>query len=135
MSLIIEQDLDGQVLQLINDNRPRRRYLYFRFIISYLQAKKLQLADVTKKVEAKRFWPPEGAYLDKLTLKTLACCVSGSELPDDLTENTEDSINPARDSQIGMIMAADLQDDQPATVGPDRSPDVREALIQSIKQL
>ncbi|KAJ5578387.1 uncharacterized protein N7459_007351 [Penicillium hispanicum] len=130
------EDLDGRVLQFLNDNRPRRRYLYFRFIISYLQAKKLQLADVTEKVEAKRFWPSEGAYLHKSTLKTLARCVSGSELPDDLTENTfEDSTNPARDSQAGMIIAADLQDDQHATVGPDRSPDVREALIQSIKQL
>lgn len=136
MSLIIEQELDGRVLTFLNDNRPRRRYLYFRFIISYLQAKKLQLADVTEKVEAKRFWPSEGAYLHKSTLKTLARCVSGSELPGDLAENTfEDSINPARDGQAGMIIAADLQHDQLATVGPDQSPDVQEALIQSIKQL
>ena len=61
MSLIIEQDLDGQVLKFLNDNK-------------YLQAKKLQLADVTEKVEAKRFWPSEGAYLHKSTLKTLARC-------------------------------------------------------------
>ncbi|KAJ5172130.1 hypothetical protein N7492_004723 [Penicillium capsulatum] len=130
------KDLDGRVLQFLNDNRPCRRYLYFRFIISYLQAKKLQLTDVTEKVEAKRFWPSEGAYLHKSTLKILARCVSGCELPDDLTENTfEDSIDPARDNQAGMIMAADLQDDQPATVGPDQSPDPREALIESLKEL
>lgn len=74
--------------------------------------------------------------MHKSSLKTLARCVSGCELPDDLTENTfETSIDPARDSQARMVMAADLQDGQPAIKDSDQSPDVRGALIESMKRL
>lgn len=82
----------------------------------------MQLVDVTRKAEAKRFWPSEGAYLHKSTLKNLARGVSGCDLPNDLIEDNtfEISINPARDSQAGMVRVVDLHDSQPATVGPDQ---------------
>lgn len=96
----------------------------------------MQLTDVTEKVEAKRFWPSEGAYLHKSTLMTLARCVSGCDLPEDLVKyNTfEASINPARDCQAGMVIAADLQDRLPGTVDPDEGPGVRNALVEGMKQ-
>lgn len=83
-------------------------------------------------MEERISWPSERAYSHKSTLKTLAHCVSGRDLPDDLIEgNTlETSINPARDSQAGMIMAADLQDRQSATVDPDARSDVRDARLR-----
>lgn len=96
----------------------------------------MQLTNVTEKVEAKRFWPSEGAYLHKSTLTTLGRCVSGCDLPEDLVKNNtfEASINPARDSQAGMVIAADLQDRPPGTVDPDEGPDVRDALIECMTQ-
>jgi hypothetical protein len=105
-----------------------------RFIISYLWAKRRNLPDVDEKVAAKKFWPSGGAYLQKSTLQTLARCVSGCEIPDDLISNQtfEDSSDPARDVQAGMILAADVRD---SYRGPPEEPDLVGALSKTMKRL
>ncbi|KAJ5898882.1 hypothetical protein N7495_003626 [Penicillium taxi] len=105
------KDLDERELKFLNDNRPRRRYLYFRFIVSYLWAKR-QNSVVGHHVEAKKFWPSGGAYLQRSTLQSLARCVSGSEIPSHLISNQTFELpkDPGRDTQAGMILAADIRD-------------------------
>lgn len=80
--LMIIQDLNDRVLSFLSESRPQCRYLYFRFLLSYLKANRLELSDVTAKAEAQRFWPLSGEYLNKSALKTFARYVSGHELPD-----------------------------------------------------
>jgi hypothetical protein len=84
-------------------------------------------SDVVDKM-SRRFWPSAGEYLNKSTLKTLARCVSGCELPDEfVTDKTfEGSANESRDVQAGMILGADIR---------DTTPDCRDALIESMKRL
>ncbi|KAJ5901536.1 hypothetical protein N7495_002064 [Penicillium taxi] len=128
------KDLDGKALEFRNDNRPRRRYLYFRFIVSYLWQKRRQTANamniLAEKTDARKFWPSGGAYLQKSTLQTLARCISGCEIPNDLIENQtfDESSDPARDIQAGMVLAADVQDSHPA-------PSIMDALTSSMKHL
>ncbi|KAJ5939216.1 hypothetical protein N7466_002350, partial [Penicillium verhagenii] len=122
------KDLDGRVLKFLSDNRPRRRYLYFRFLISYLHAKRMDLGDTAEKVEARRFWPSSGEYLNRSTLRTLARCVSGCELPAQFVENkTFDDSDEISNTKAGMILGADIID----KVGTDD----RAALIESMKRL
>ncbi|KAJ5920094.1 hypothetical protein N7516_010952 [Penicillium verrucosum] len=126
--IIKVKHLDDRILSFLSENRPRRRYLYFRFLISYLHAKRMNLGDTTEKVEARRFWPSGGEYLNKSTLKTLARCVSGCELPDEFVTNKtfEGSAKESRNLQAGMILGADIR---------DTNPDDRGALIESMKRL
>ncbi|CAG8296522.1 unnamed protein product [Penicillium nalgiovense] len=101
-----------EALEFITNNRPRQRYLYFCFIIAYLNAKSRGANDaVARKVEATRFWPSGGEYLDRSTLVTLARCVSGSKLPESLKDNTIDSgDNSTRDADAGTVLGADVRD-------------------------
>ncbi|KAJ5888350.1 hypothetical protein N7495_008391 [Penicillium taxi] len=128
------RDLDGKVLIFRNDNRPRRRYLYFRFIVSYMWQKRRQTANsmdvLAEKTDARKFWPSGGSYLQKSTLQTLARCISGCEIPDDLIGNQtfDESSDPEKDVQAGMILAADFQD-------PRLAPSVMDALTASMKHL
>ncbi|KAJ5366625.1 hypothetical protein N7541_000566 [Penicillium brevicompactum] len=80
--IIRVKDLNDRVLSFLSESRPQCRYLYFRFLLSYLKAKRLELSDVTAKAEAQRSWPLSGEYLNKSALKTFARYVSGHELPD-----------------------------------------------------
>ncbi|KUM56717.1 hypothetical protein ACN42_g10485 [Penicillium freii] len=49
--IIKVKHLDDRILSFLSENRPRRRYLYFRFLISYLHAKRMNLGDTTEKVK------------------------------------------------------------------------------------
>ncbi|CAI7595202.1 unnamed protein product [Penicillium discolor] len=107
------KEIDNKALTFVSDNRPRRRYLYFCFIIAYLNAKSRGASDaVAKKVEATRFWPSAGEYLNRSTLVTLARCVSGSELPKSLVQDqTFDSGDTStRDADAGTVLGADIRD-------------------------
>lgn len=126
------------MLTFLNDNRPRRRYLFFRFVISYLNAKRKRLEFATNKIETRRFWPSGGEYIHKSTLNTLARCVSGHELPDHVVaENTfETSLNPSRDEAAGMIAASDFV--QSTSKGKGKavdSHDPREALFEGLNEM
>ncbi|CAG8378572.1 unnamed protein product [Penicillium salamii] len=56
------KDLDNSQLTFLSDQRPRRRYLYFRYIISYLHAK--QQNDESKKERSRQItlciWRSDG---------------------------------------------------------------------------
>ncbi|KAL4886714.1 hypothetical protein BJY04DRAFT_213469 [Aspergillus karnatakaensis] len=115
------EDIDGKELTFLTDNRPARRYLYFRFIISYLAAKKAGSRLVDSKVDATKFWPTMGRYLRKSTLVTLARCVSGCDLPPSLVDgktfdsDVADEIKAGDDA--GMTLALDLRGALTRTLG------------------
>ncbi|KAJ5143358.1 uncharacterized protein N7515_002145 [Penicillium bovifimosum] len=107
------KDIDDMPLTFLSDNRPRPRYLYFCFMLAYLNAKGRGASDaVAKKVEATRFWPCTGEYLNGSTLVTLARSVLGSELPEYLVQGkTFDSGDTStRDADAGTVLGADVRD-------------------------
>ncbi|KAI9369358.1 hypothetical protein BJX61DRAFT_536488 [Aspergillus egyptiacus] len=108
------EDIDKKELRFLGDHRPARRYLFFRFVISYLHAKASGNTVVSEKVNRKDFWPTIGRYLHKSTLVTLARCVSGTELPPSLVEGktfeSEGEGDQATGKDIGMLLGADLRD-------------------------
>ncbi|KAJ5290874.1 hypothetical protein N7478_000125 [Penicillium angulare] len=104
-------ELDNRELKFLNDNRPRRRYLYFRFIVSYLWSRRKD-PSISDHVDARKFWPSGGEYLHRSTLKTLARCVSGCDIPSSLIESQtfEKSNDSTKDEKAGMTLAADITD-------------------------
>lgn len=93
-------------------NRPARRFLYLRFIITYLYAKVNGNTSFTNSVESRRiFWASEGQYLHNSTLCSLARNISGLKLPESLASNTFDdtSISDREADSVGAALAADLR--------------------------
>ncbi|KAL8686324.1 MAG: hypothetical protein Q9218_007185 [Villophora microphyllina] len=81
-------DLDGKDLQFLTSNRPARRFLYCRFVITYLECKKTGNLDWVKRVDAKgTLWTTPGPYLRKSMLLALARKVSDHFLPAPLVED------------------------------------------------
>jgi hypothetical protein len=113
------QDLDGQELSFLNDNRPARRYLYFRYIISYLTARKEGNEEWTGDLEIRgTLWASPGKYLRKSLLRVLAKEVSDTVLPESLTEQTtfEEVVrnsprSPEEEETLGQSLAIRLQDE------------------------
>jgi hypothetical protein len=108
-SLTLFQDIDGKELQFLGENRPAKRYLYFRFIITYLNAKRSGFKLFTDQVEAKKnFFASPGSYLRKSTLLSLARNILGCELPpsifQDTTFETEDetSITDLEEREVSL---------------------------------
>lgn len=86
--LIFNQEYENKELKFPLSFRPARRYLYFRFIITYLHAKSAGNKEFTDSVEFKRsFWASGGQWLNGSTLMSLARNISGMELPDCIKEN------------------------------------------------
>ncbi|KAL3465565.1 hypothetical protein BJX64DRAFT_285496 [Aspergillus heterothallicus] len=105
------RDFDGKELRFLTDNRPARRFLYFRFIISYLHAKRNGSLAIQKKVDTKRFWPTMGRYLNNSTLVTLARCVSGCDLPASLVNGqTFESEDEVASEDAGLLLSVKLRD-------------------------
>ncbi|KAJ5475290.1 hypothetical protein N7539_008356 [Penicillium diatomitis] len=102
------QDLHNRPLTFLNNNRPRRRYLYFRFIMSYLNAKRQNVVNLSVPLETKQFWPSPGGYLHESTLKIMARSVSGCELPPPLIsgQTFKESDDPSQDDDAGNTLAA-----------------------------
>jgi hypothetical protein len=109
--LIQAQDVDGKELGFRGGNRPARRFLYFRFIISYLYAKRNGNLAIQTKVDKTRLWPASGRYLNKTTLATLALCVSGCELPESLVDGqTFEAENEEESENAGILLSERLQE-------------------------
>jgi len=108
------QDIDEKELAFLGDNRPARRYLFFRFVIFYLYTKASGNNTVNEKVNRHDFWPTMGRYLHRSTLVTLARCVSGTELPPSLLEmNTfepDEELDKRMGQDIGMLLGAELRE-------------------------
>lgn len=106
-----------------------------RFVISYLWSKRRNIPNLDEKVESRKFWPSEGAYLRRSTLQTLARAISGSVIPENLVENHtfESSDDPVKDICAGLILAGDLGAGHDSE---DREgPDLMDALTQTVKRL
>ncbi|CAG8923374.1 unnamed protein product [Penicillium salamii] len=136
-SIIRVRDLDNRPLGFRSENRPRRRYLYLRFLISYLWCKRNSVTCLDRKVQSKRFWPSGGSYLEKSTLQTLARCISGCEIPADLTaQNTFDrSSDPERNITTGMALAVDFMDLHQRQDKGSTGPELVDALTESMKRI
>jgi hypothetical protein len=121
------QDLDKKELTFVGDNRPARRYLFFRFVISYLHARISGNDTVSGKVNRNDFWPTMDRYLHRSTLVTLARCVSGIELPPSLLErNTfepDGELDKRRGEDIGMLLAADIRGNHISSIGVEEKDD------------
>ncbi|KAJ9306108.1 hypothetical protein DTO217A2_4408 [Paecilomyces variotii] len=116
------QDFDKKELVFLTENRPARRFLYFRFLITYLNAKKSENTAFTSTVEGRdQFWASPGEYLEKSTLKALARNISGLELPPTLLQHTFE--HAPKDE-----LAADY-------VGISLSSLLRDATVESTKEL
>ena len=84
------KDLDGKELQFLGKHRPAKRYLYFRFVMTYLNCQKEgSKMDWVEDVEAKgMMWPSPGPYLRQSMLIPLARKISDIYLPEAFYGNT-----------------------------------------------
>ena len=81
--------IDGKRLRFCNENRPARRYLYFRYIMAYIHASKEKFPDLRTKLPPGRIWAspnkPDG-YLRSSALQMLAIRIGDTPLPTDLVD-------------------------------------------------
>jgi hypothetical protein len=74
------QDLDGRELEFLG---ATRRFLYFRYIMTYLYYKKLGRIKWASQIEAHGYmWATPGRYLRQSMLQVLARQVSDHYLPE-----------------------------------------------------
>jgi hypothetical protein len=76
------------VLTFLNENRPRKRYLYLRYCIAILRGRKQGWKTVNQLPSAKIWASPNNptGYLRKSCLRAFACEVGDQDLPEDLVE-------------------------------------------------
>ncbi|PGH11473.1 hypothetical protein AJ79_04848 [Helicocarpus griseus UAMH5409] len=112
-------ELDNKPLTFhTNQNRPAARYLFFRFIMTYLQAKLSGNTAWTDKLAASSssydIWPVAGEYLEKATLQSLARNISGAELPPalyaGLTFEAEADVKAVADADCEIMLAMRLRE-------------------------
>lgn len=107
------QDLDGKRLEFLNASRPAKRFLYFRFIITYLNAKRQGNSFFTNIADSKQgFWASPGPYLRRSTLTSLARNISGCELPplllDGNTFEADDA--PAHEAEdMSLVVSSEMR--------------------------
>jgi hypothetical protein len=81
--------VDGRALTFLTPNRPARRYLYLRYVITYLHYQKLGDTARIEAVDAKGFlWATPGPYLRRTMLLSLARKISDRFLPEAFYETT-----------------------------------------------
>lgn len=106
------EEVDQKELKFLTLNRPARRFLYFRFVITYLHAKKAGYTAFTQSVENKKLlWASSGPYLHNSTLKSLARNITGIDLPPTLAENTFNApLSDAESDSLGTVLASELRE-------------------------
>ncbi|KAG0645443.1 hypothetical protein D0Z07_8664 [Hyphodiscus hymeniophilus] len=83
------RDIDGRALKFLTPNRPARRYLYLRYVFTFLHQQKLGNVDWLSRVEARGcIWATPGPYLRKSMLLTLARRISDQFLPEVFYDST-----------------------------------------------
>ena len=85
--IVTWNDIDGQRLKFRNENRPARRYLYFRYIMAYMHAVKSQYPNYKEKLPSGTIWASPGktdGYLRKSVLRALAERAGDVSLPQEL---------------------------------------------------
>lgn len=114
-----QQELHGRKLTFQNDNRPARRYLYFRYVMALMHAEYEKWEGYRDKVPPGRIWAspskPEG-YLRKSVLRGLARKVHDEDiLPEELVEagGFEDTDPPtgteAADQMAGLELGIEMR--------------------------
>ncbi|KAJ5378170.1 uncharacterized protein N7496_005579 [Penicillium cataractarum] len=84
------RDLNGKKLEFLTPNRPARRYLYFRFLTTYIHTKRKGFTAFTTQFEnSSDFWGTPGEYVEKSSLNLLAKNV-GIKLPRAVMQNAFD---------------------------------------------
>ncbi|CRG92559.1 Pc12g04220 [Talaromyces islandicus] len=106
------RDLDHQELEFKSETRPARRYLYFRFIITVIHAKRTGNEEFISQLQQKdKFWASPGRYLQRATIVALARNISGLDLPESIYNDTTfpDAISDQEAQDTAMILASDLR--------------------------
>ncbi|EFQ96806.1 hypothetical protein MGYG_08730 [Nannizzia gypsea CBS 118893] len=81
--------LHGKTLTFLGHNRPAKRYLYFRYVMTYLMLKDQGRLDWVQEVETGGcIWAAPGKYLHRSMLINLALRVSDHYLPEVFNKST-----------------------------------------------
>lgn len=103
--------MDEKKLEFLSPNRPARRYLYFRFIITYIHAKSQGNTAWAEKVESKKvLWASPGPYLEKSMLCSLARNISGLELPPVVYEGTTFDTGKPVENDDDLVLASRVRE-------------------------
>ena len=125
VSIVRWNDIDGQRLRFRNENRPARRYLYFRYVMAYFHARKSQYPDYTEKLPPGRMWASpgkEGGYLRESVLRAMAERIGDVTLPQELITagtfvDTEPESGREIDDRIATIeLSARIKSKEQGTV-------------------
>ncbi|KAI9701071.1 MAG: hypothetical protein M1836_001740 [Candelina mexicana] len=102
-------ELDGRPLHFNNENRPARRYLYFKYTMAIMQAQR-ENNPFLSAIPSGKIWASPGkkdGYLRRSTLRSLARQVGDQDLPDELIEaGTFVDTSPATGSPVLETIAA-----------------------------
>ncbi|MCJ1464996.1 hypothetical protein MMC07_003611 [Pseudocyphellaria aurata] len=117
------KDLDGTTLEFLNDNRPARRFLYFKYVMTYLMAKDLGNTKWVDRYPSQgTMWCTPGPYLRRSMLTSLARQVSDHFLPEALyKDNTFDHADggpnktPDQEKVLAMSLGLKLEDEKAKT--------------------
>ncbi|EFR03953.1 hypothetical protein MGYG_06952 [Nannizzia gypsea CBS 118893] len=79
---IVWNTLHGRELKFLNDNRPAKRYVYFRYVMTFLMLRPHgKLSWIREVLAAKNYWDVPGEYLERTMLKRLVNLSAGFHLP------------------------------------------------------
>ena len=100
-------------------NRPAKRYLYFRFVITYLHCKRSDSLEWVQSVEAKgNLWASPEPYLRQSLLVTLARKISDLYLPENFYESATfleadgcERRSDAEEQDLAMSLAVRMKQD------------------------
>jgi len=107
--IFLHKHLHEKPLTFRTPNRPARRYLYLRFLATYMYAKKIEYTRFTEAVETNRdFWPSPGPYLEKSTLLAVAK-TAGLVLPESILGNTTFERRPSDERLKALVPGAAMQ--------------------------
>ncbi|KAF3385932.1 hypothetical protein DPV78_012543 [Talaromyces pinophilus] len=106
-------DLHHKELEFRGENRPARRYLYFRFILTVLHAIRTGNKEFVSQLQQKeRFWASPGKYLQRGTLVSLARNISGLDLPESIYQDTTfpETVGSQDPEETAMVLTLQLKD-------------------------
>jgi len=101
------RDIHNKELVFRNSNRPAARYLYFRYVMTYLWHKKKGNSAWAAEIDAKgTMWATPGSYLRGSLLKMLARKVSDRFLPETIYghQSFEDGETQMKEDDASMAV-------------------------------
>ncbi|OBT95023.1 hypothetical protein VE01_07433 [Pseudogymnoascus verrucosus] len=118
------KDIDGRPLEFLNSNRPARRYLYLRYVMTYLQQQRLGNVEWFDDAKARGYhWGLPGPYLRKSMLIALARRFSDQGLPECFYESTftvadgSPQRSAEEENDLAMALYYKMQDDYAEVTG------------------